>query len=93
MSKVVTVQDYLIAKDPDKYKAMFAEKERLAGETVEALITERDERIEELETTIKELVEENEDLQIEINEQQKTANGIIKEHQNKIKELKEKEKK
>lgn len=43
MSKVITVQDYLIAKDPEKYKPMFEKQEEAKnaeGDEKRALLAE-----------------------------------------------------
>ena len=57
MSKVVTVQDYLIAKDPEKYEPMFEKREKVA----EATVDEKRVLLAEIET----LQEENAKLKSE----------------------------
>lgn len=61
MGKVVTVQDYLIKKDPEKYERLFNSRAQMANKS-ERMATDRREllkEIEELETQNKKLVAEN----------------------------------
>jgi len=71
MSKVVRVQDFLIRKDPDKYKKMFEkkakneEKEKAKQEAVETLPNENRELLKEIQLLgeeIKLLMGEKEEL-------------------------------
>jgi len=63
VSKTVTVQDYLIKKDPGKYEPMF----KLRDKAIKQAAKKQDES-KKLKEEIKELKEENKALKKELND-------------------------
>ena len=80
-SQIVTVQDYLMHRDPDKYKAMFVEKERIAGQTIEVQIEQYKDMIKQYEKQIQQDAEILQERDEKVRELEVTIGELVIENE------------